>query len=117
MINLSTIFPYKDRIDRSQQFRIIYRVNCWGCNGFYMGKTKRRLHDRKTEDLKAPAKNGNTQPLLTTSKPLDIASIKWDHFNILAKGKTDYRCKIKETLFVQELEPAFHCCLFLIFDQ
>ena len=81
MINLSTIFPYKDRIDRSQQFRIIYRVNCWGCNGFYIGKTKRRLHDRKTEPLKAPAKNDNTQPLLTTSKPLDIASIKWDHFN------------------------------------
>ena len=26
----------------------------------------------------------------------------------LAKGKTDYHCKIKETLFIQELEPAFN---------
>ena len=32
----------------------------------------------------------------------------WDHFDILAKGKTDYHCKIKETLYIQELEPAFN---------
>ena len=35
-------------------------------------------------------------------------NIKWDHFDILAKGKTDYHCKVKETLFIQELEPAFN---------
>ena len=29
-------------------------------------------------------------------------------FDILAKGKTDYHCKIKETLYIQELEPAFN---------
>ena len=35
-------------------------------------------------------------------------NIKWDHFEILASGKTDYHCKIKETLFIQELKPAFN---------
>ena len=35
-------------------------------------------------------------------------NIKWDHFDILAKGKTDYHCKIKGTLFIQEFEPAFN---------
>ena len=30
--------------------------------------------------------------------------MKWDRFDIL--GKTDYHCKIKETLFIQELKPA-----------
>ena len=43
---------------------------------------------------------------------LDVVSnghnIKWDQFDILAKGKTDYHCKIKETLYIQELEPAFN---------
>ena len=34
--------------------------NGWDCNGFYIGKTKRRLHDRKTEHFKALAKNDNT---------------------------------------------------------
>ena len=33
---------------------------------------------------------------------------KWDHFDILASGKTDYHCKIKETLLIQELKPAFN---------
>ena len=27
-------------------------------------------------------------------------NIKWDHFEILASGKTHYHCKIKETLFI-----------------
>ena len=35
-------------------------------------------------------------------------NIKWDHFDILASGKTDYHCEIKETLLIQELKPAFN---------
>ena len=35
-------------------------------------------------------------------------NIQWDHYDISTKGKTDYHCKIKETLFIQELEPAFN---------
>ena len=33
-------------------------------------------------------------------------NIKWDNFDILQSGKTDYHCKIKETLFIYELKPA-----------
>ena len=32
--------------------------------------------------------------------------IKWEHFDILVFGKTDYHCKVKETLFIQELQQA-----------
>ena len=39
-------------------------VYCWDhCNGFYIGKTKRRLHERKTEHFKALAKNDNTSAI------------------------------------------------------
>ena len=34
--------------------------------------------------------------------------IKWDHFDILASVKTDFHCKIKETLFIQELKPSLN---------
>ena len=34
--------------------------------------------------------------------------IKWDHFDILASGKTDVHCKIKETLFIQELKASLN---------
>ena len=104
---IKSFFPYKDRITRSQQSRVIYRANCWDCNGFYIGKTKRRLHDRKTEHFKALAKNDNTSAIADHVKATGH-NIKWDHFDILAKGKTDYHCKIKETLYIQELEPAFN---------
>ena len=60
---IKSFFPYKDRINRSQQSRVIYRANCWDCNGFYIGKTKRRLHDRKTGHFKALAKNDNTSAI------------------------------------------------------
>jgi len=35
-------------------------------------------------------------------------NIKWDHFDISASGKTDYHRKVKETLFIQDLQPALN---------
>ena len=32
----------------------------------------------------------------------------WDHFDILASGKKDFHCKIKETLLIQELQPSLN---------
>ena len=34
---IKSFFPYKDRINHSQQSRVIYRANCWHCNAFYIG--------------------------------------------------------------------------------
>ena len=67
---IKSFFPYKDRINHSQQSRVIYRANCWHCNAFYIGKTKRRLHNRETEHFKALTKNDNTSAI----QPLDITS-------------------------------------------
>ena len=67
----------KDRISRPQQSRVIYRANCWDCNGFYIGKTKRRLHDRKTEHFKALAKNDNTSVIADHVKATGH-NIKWE---------------------------------------
>ena len=81
---IKSFFPFKDRINRSQQSRVIYRANCWDCNGFYIGKTKRRLHDRKTEHFKALAKNDNTSAIADHVKATGH-NIKWDHFDILVE--------------------------------
>ena len=32
-------------------------------------------------------------------------NIKWDHFDILASGETDFLCKMTETLFILEIQP------------
>ena len=55
----------------------------------------------KTEHFKTGtlAKSDNTSAIVDHVKTT-IHNIKLDHFDILAKGKTDYHCKIKETLFI-----------------
>ena len=72
-----------------------------------MGKTKRRLRDRKTEHFRALTKNDPTSAIANHIKATGHY-IKWDHFDILASGKTDYLCKIKETLLIQELKPTLN---------
>ena len=38
---IKSFFPYKERLNRSQLFKVIYKANCWNCDDFYIGKTKR----------------------------------------------------------------------------
>ena len=82
-------------------------AGCWDCSDFYIGKTKRRLHDRKTEHFRALTKNDPTSAIADHIRATGH-NIKWDHFDILASGKTDYHCKIKESLLFQELKPALN---------
>ena len=35
-------------------------------------------------------------------------NFKWDRFDILAKGRSDTHCKIKETLLIRELKPTLN---------
>ena len=42
------------------------------------------------------------------AKQRDDAPLKWDHFEILAKGRSDTHCEIKETLLIQELKPTLN---------
>ena len=35
-------------------------------------------------------------------------NLTWDHFEILAKGRSDTHCKIKETLLIRELKPTLN---------
>ena len=93
---IKSFLPYKDRNNRSaQQSSIIYRENIWDCNGFYIGNwIKLRLHGRKTELFGVLAKNDNTSVIADHVKTTGH-SIKWDHFNILAKGKQTTIAKSK----------------------
>ena len=60
---IKSFFPYKDRLNRSQLSKVIYKTNCWDCKDFYIGKTKRRLHDRKTEHFKALSKHDHSSAI------------------------------------------------------
>ena len=53
-VNLRVVFQNARRIksffNRPQKFKIVYEASCENCDAFNIGKTKRRLHDRKTEE-------------------------------------------------------------------
>ena len=90
---IKSFFPYKDRLSRSQQSKVIYmyKACCWDCDDLHIGKTKNDNMSAIADHVKTTGHN-----------------IEWDHFEILASGKTDYHCKIKETLLIQDLKPAFN---------
>ena len=87
--------------------RIINKAGCWDSSEFYIGKTKRRLHDRKLNISRPISKCDYTSAMADHMKTTGH-NIKWDHFDILASGKTDVHCKIKETLLIQELQPSLN---------
>ena len=39
---------------------------------------------------------------------VELNILKWDHFDILAKRRSDTHCKIKETLLIRELKPTLN---------
>ena len=78
---IKSFFPYKDRLNRSQLSKVIYKASCWDCNDFYIGKTKRRLNDRKTEHFKALLKHDHSSAIADNVKTTGH-NIKWDHFGI-----------------------------------
>ena len=87
--------------------KIVYRAACWDCDEFYIGKTKRRLHDRKTEHFKALI-NGHNMSALADYVKSTGHSLKRDHFEILARGRSDFHCRIKETLLIKDLNPSLN---------
>ena len=80
---VKSFFPHKDRFSRSQRSKIVYKASCWDCDSFYIGKTKRRLHDRKSEHFKALTQVGHASAVADHTISTGH-NIKWDHFEILA---------------------------------
>ena len=87
---LKSFFPYKDTINRSKMSKVVYKASCWDCQDFYIGKTKRRLHDRRTEHFKGITSTCNASAIADHVTSTEL-------FEILAKGRSDTHCKIKET--------------------
>ena len=99
---IKSFFLYKDMINRSQISKVVYRASCWDCQDFYIGKTK-----VDTEHFKGIISSCHASAIAdhVTSTGHNL---KWDHFEILAKGRSDTHCKIKETLPIQELKPTLN---------
>ena len=86
--HIKSFFPCKDHLNRSQRSKVIYKACCWDRNDFYIGETKRPFHDSKTEHFKSLTENDHPSAIADHITATGH-NIKWDHFEILASGKTD----------------------------
>ena len=48
--------------------RVVYKASCWDCQEFYIGKTKRRLHDRKTKHFKSITRSNHSSAIVDRVK-------------------------------------------------
>ena len=85
----------------------MYKAGCLDCNAFYIGKTKRRLYDRKTEHSRALTST-NHASAVADHMTMTGHRIKWDHFDIFATGRSDVHCKIRETWLIRDLQPVLN---------
>ena len=91
---IKSFFPYKDRTNRSQLSKVIYKTSCWDCNDFYLGKTKRRLNDQNTEHFKALLKHDHSSAIADHVKTTGH-NIKWDHFDIVHPARLTTTVKLR----------------------
>ena len=107
LIASSPFFPTKIRLTVLKCQKLFIRLVVGTARIFTSRKTKRGLHDRKTEHFK-----GITSACHASALADHVTStghnLKWDHLEILAKGRSDIHCKIKETLLIQELKPTLN---------
>ena len=108
---VKSFFPNKDRLNRSQKSKVVYRPICWDCE---LSVSAKQSDDCMTErwNILKPLRNWVTPPLLLI-RDADHAistghNIKWDHFEVLAIGRCVLHCKIKETLFIRDLKPTLN---------
>ena len=84
--HIKSFFPCKDHLNRSQRSKVIYKACCWDRNDFYIGETKRRFHDSKTEHFKSLTENDHPSAIADHISATGHY-IKWYHFEILDLAK------------------------------
>ena len=62
---IKSFFPYKDRLNRFQQSKVIYKARFWNCKDFFIGKTRKTEHFKALDSLKMVTH----QPLQTALQP------------------------------------------------
>ena len=76
-----------------------------GLQWFLHRENERQLRD--TEHFKALTTNCH-ESAIADHVFLTNHKIKWDHLEILATGRSDIHCKIKESMLIHDLKPVLN---------
>jgi len=65
------------------------------------------INNRNTEHFKSIT-SSNHSSAIADHVTSTGHNMKWDHFEILARGRSEAHCKIKETLLIRDLQPSLN---------
>ena len=99
----SLVHP-KDKLDKFQKCGTIYHIECGDCDKDYVGESKRSLETRFKEHLR------DTSPRTAVGdhKRQLKHSIGPDNIKVLDLETSKVRRKVKEALFIQEIQPSLN---------
>ena len=102
IFNIGKYFSHKDKQLLLRRSNVVYKINC-SCGDTYIGQTKRNLINRLNEHNPKFSKQETdvTKHLIENSNhKINTNSVK-----ILSYANNWRKLLIKETLFIQKLEP------------
>ena len=110
---IKSFFPHKDRLPDSLRSKIIYKFTCEACEAFYIGSTKRSLHQRSSEHKGISFLTGNP---LTSLSPSSIRAhahkhkhpINTEDFKIIGSVRDEMDLRTLESLFIREQKPSLN---------
>lgn len=110
--NLSSLFPYKDKVPTELQTRVIYKYICDSCNKSYYGETSRNFRTRMyehaglssvTEKVVVGSPTAIREHKLRTNHPINL-----ENFSIIDQARTDYQLHIIESLHIRFDNPELN---------
>jgi len=87
----------KDRIKRSGQCNVVYKIDCKNCEASYVGQTKRRLTTRIREHRNDINKKSGIPSIITIHR-LQDHDFDWNNVHILDSEPSWYKRIISDTL-------------------
>ena len=113
-MRLSNFFRTKDVTPFALQSHVVYNFTCAGCNASYIGQTARHMRHRIAEHSGTSHLTGKIMKLQYHSNIRDHCSscpgseCSPLHFNILARGSSDFELLVKERLLIHLLKPSIN---------
>ena len=110
---LSTLFRFKDTLDKKIRSFIVYRYTCSNCKVTYYGKTYRHFFTRAVEHMGISNLTGkrvkNVKQSAVSDHLLECnCAISFDHFDTLAADVSKFKLLIKESLLIQRDKPILN---------
>ena len=109
---ISNFFSFKDKIPKSLQSHLVYKIKCEECNLFYYGLAERHLRVRACDHLGLSILTGKPIKGVDTSMKShwreNKHQIKWDSFEIIAREEDGFKLRIKESLLINRDKPVLN---------